>query len=129
MYADRITDSMRRAIDETERRRAMQVAYNLEHGIDPTPLRRRIADITDVLNREQADTDDLLQGTRRGAPTPRLARDRSAMDGPTQLESIIADLSAQMTEAAGELKFELAARIRDELHDLKRDLRQMRAAS
>ncbi|MET4100123.1 excinuclease ABC subunit B [Agrococcus sp. UYP10] len=129
MYADRITDSMRLAIDETDRRRAVQVAYNLEHGIDPTPLRRRIADITDVLNREQADTDDLLQGTRRGAPTPRLARDRSAMDGPTQLESIIADLSAQMTEAAGELKFELAARIRDELHDLKRDLRQMRAAS
>ncbi|ROR67024.1 excinuclease ABC subunit UvrB [Agrococcus jenensis] len=129
MYADRITDSMRLAIDETDRRRAVQVAYNLEHGIDPTPLRRRIADITDVLNREQADTDDLLQGTRRGAPTPRLARDRSAMDGPTQLESIIADLSAQMTEAAGELKFELAARIRDELHDLKRDLRQMRQAS
>src|SRR5690606_21926597 len=103
--------------------------YNLEHGIDPTPLRRRIADITEVLSREQADTDELLQGSRRGAPTPRLARDRSSMDGPTQLESIIADLTAQMTEAAGELKFELAARIRDELHDLKRDLRQMRAAS
>lgn len=129
MYADRITDSMRLAIDETDRRRAVQVAYNLEHGIDPTPLRRRIADITEVLSREQADTDELLQGTRRGAPTPRLARDRSAMDGPTQLESIIADLTAQMTEAAGELKFELAARIRDELHDLKRDLRQMRQAS
>ncbi len=129
MYADRITDSMRLAIDETDRRRAVQVAYNTEHGIDPTPLRRRIADITDVLNREQADTDELLHGARRGAPTPRLARDRSAMDGPTQLEAIIADLSAQMTEAAGELKFELAARIRDELHDLKRDLRQMRAAS
>ncbi|MGC5075899.1 excinuclease ABC subunit UvrB [Agrococcus sp. DT81.2] len=129
MYADRITDSMRLAIDETDRRRAVQVAYNLEHGIDPTPLRRRIADITEVLSREQADTDELLQGSRRGAPTPRLARDRSAMDGPTQLESIIADLTAQMTEAAGELKFELAARIRDELHDLKRDLRQMRQAS
>ncbi|MGM1030513.1 MAG: excinuclease ABC subunit UvrB [Actinomycetota bacterium] len=129
MYADRITDSMRLAIDETDRRRAVQVAYNLEHGIDPTPLRRRIADITEVLSREQADTDELLQGSRRGAPTPRLARDRSSMDGPTQLESIIADLTAQMTEAAGELKFELAARIRDELHDLKRDLRQMRAAS
>ncbi|GAA1418667.1 excinuclease ABC subunit UvrB [Agrococcus citreus] len=129
MYADRITDSMRLAIDETDRRRAVQVAYNLEHGIDPTPLRRRIADITEVLSREQADTDELLQGSRRGAPTPRLARDRSSMDGPTQLESIIADLTAQMTEAAGELKFELAARIRDELHDLKRDLRQMRQAS
>ncbi|MCH1883129.1 excinuclease ABC subunit UvrB [Agrococcus sp. ARC_14] len=129
MYADRITDSMRLAIDETDRRRAVQVAYNTEHGIDPTPLRRRIADITEVLAREQADTDELLEGTRRGAPTPRLARDRSDLDGPGQLESIIADLTAQMTEAAGELKFELAARIRDELHDLKRDLRQMRAAS
>ncbi|GEK81592.1 excinuclease ABC subunit UvrB [Agrococcus baldri] len=129
MYADRITDSMRLAIDETDRRRAVQVAFNTEHGIDPTPLRRRIADITEVLAREQADTDDLLEGTRRGAPTPRLARDRSDLDGPTQLEAIIADLTAQMTEAAGELKFELAARIRDELHDLKRDLRQMRQAS
>ncbi|WP_306233317.1 excinuclease ABC subunit UvrB [Agrococcus beijingensis] len=129
MYADRITDSMRLAIDETDRRRAVQVAYNTEHGIDPTPLRRRIADITEVLSREQADTDELLAGTKRGAPTPRLARDRSDLDGPTQLEGIIADLTAQMTEAAGELKFELAARIRDELHDLKRDLRQMRQAS
>ncbi|WP_405216844.1 excinuclease ABC subunit UvrB [Agrococcus sp. Ld7] len=129
MYADRITDSMRLAIDETDRRRAVQVAYNLEHGIDPTPLRRRIADITEVLAREQADTAELLEGARRGAPTPRLAHDRSDLDGPGQLESIIADLSAQMTEAAGELKFELAARIRDELHDLKRDLRQMREAS
>jgi excinuclease ABC subunit B len=129
MYADRITDSMRLAIDETDRRRAVQVAYNTEHGIDPTPLRRRIADITEVLSREQADTDELLAGTKRGAPTPRLARDRSDLDGPTQLEAIIADLTAQMTEAAGELKFELAARIRDELHDLKRDLRQMRQAS
>lgn len=129
MYADRITDSMRNAIDETERRRAIQIAYNEEHGIDPTPLRKRIADITDVLAREQADTAELLEGGRRGAPTPRLAKDRSTLDGPSQLEAIIADLTAQMTEAAGELKFELAARLRDELHDLKRDLRQMRQAS
>ena len=129
MYADRITDSMRLAIDETDRRRDIQIAYNAEHGIDPTPLRKRIADITEVLAREQADTTELLEGGRRGAPTPRLARDRSELDGPSQLESIIADLTAQMTEAAAELKFELAARIRDELHDLKRDLRQMRAAS
>ncbi|WP_425846157.1 excinuclease ABC subunit UvrB [Agrococcus sp. TSP3-2-1] len=129
MYADRITDSMRNAIDETERRRAIQIAYNEEHGIDPTPLRKRIADITDVLAREQADTAELLAGGRRGAPTPRLAKDRSSLDGPAQLESIIADLTAQMTEAAAELKFELAARLRDELHDLKRDLRQIREAS
>ena len=129
MYADRITDSMRSAIDETERRRAIQIAYNEEHGIDPTPLRKRIADITDVLAREQADTAELLAGGRRGAPTPRLAKDRSSLDGPAQLESIIVDLTAQMTEAAAELKFELAARLRDELHDLKRDLRQIREAS
>ncbi|MCR8671588.1 excinuclease ABC subunit UvrB [Agrococcus sp. HG114] len=129
MYADRETDSMRLAIEETDRRRAIQIAFNEEHGIDPTPLRKRIADITDVLAREQADTAELLEGTRRGAPTPRLARERSELDGPAQLEAIIADLTAQMTEAAGELKFELAARIRDELHDLKKDLRQMRAAS
>jgi excinuclease ABC subunit B len=129
MYADRITDSMRNAIDETERRRAIQIAYNEEHGIDPTPLRKRIADITDVLAREQADTAELLGSGRRGAPTPRLAKDRSQLDGPSQLEAIIADLTAQMTEAAGELKFELAARLRDELHDLKRDLRQIRQAS
>ncbi|WP_404313424.1 excinuclease ABC subunit UvrB [Agrococcus terreus] len=129
MYADRITDSMRLAIDETDRRRAIQVAFNEEHGIDPQPLRKRIADITEVLAREEADTAELLEGTRRGAPTPRLAKDRSALDGPSQLEAIIADLTAQMSEAAAELKFELAARIRDELHDLKRDLRQMREAS
>ena len=129
MYADTITPSMATAIDETNRRREKQVAYNTEHGIDPQPLRKRIADITEVLSREQADTDELLAGTKRGAPTPRLTRDRSDLDGPAQLEAIIADLTAQMTEAAGELKFELAARIRDELHDLKRDLRQMREAS
>ena len=124
MYADRITDSMRAAIDETNRRREIQIAYNTENGIDPTPLRKRIADITEVLAREERDTDELLGGRKPKSPTPRLGSGTS--DGPEQLEALIADLTAQMTAAAGELKFELAARLRDELHELKRDLRQIR---
>ncbi|MGO3650439.1 MAG: excinuclease ABC subunit UvrB [Agrococcus casei] len=126
MYADRITDSMRLAIDETDRRRAIQVAYNEEHGIDPTPLRKRIADITEVLAREEQDSAELLAGRTAGSPTPRLGSHRSGSDGPEQLEALVADLTEQMKAAAGELKFELAARLRDELQELKRDLRQIR---
>ena len=130
MYADRLTASMERAIDETDRRREKQVAYNTLHGIDPTPLRKRIADITEVLAREEADTAELLAGrdTRRKgvAATPR--RQGLAANGANDLESIIADLNSQMLEAAGELKFELAARLRDELSELKRELRQMEKA-
>ncbi|TFC78274.1 excinuclease ABC subunit UvrB [Cryobacterium cheniae] len=130
MYADRLTASMERAIDETDRRREKQVAYNTLHGIDPTPLRKRIADITEVLAREEADTAELLAGrdTRRKgvAATPR--RQGLAANGANDLESIIADLNGQMLEAAGELKFELAARLRDEVSELKRELRQMEKA-
>ncbi|TFC96966.1 MULTISPECIES: excinuclease ABC subunit UvrB [Cryobacterium] len=130
MYADRLTASMERAIDETDRRREKQVAYNTLHGIDPTPLRKRIADITEVLAREEADTAELLAGRdarRKGvAPTPR--RQGLAANGANDLESIIADLNGQMLEAAGELKFELAARLRDEVSELKRELRQMEKA-
>jgi excinuclease ABC subunit B len=131
MYADRITDSMEQAIDETNRRRAKQVAYNTEHGIDPTPLRKRIADITEVLAREGADTAQLLAGrdnSKKKSPTPNLRREGIAAEGANQLEAIIADLNEQMLQAAGELKFELAARLRDELGDLKKELRQMSAA-
>ena len=130
MYADVLTDSMKRAIEETTRRRETQVAYNLEHGIDPTPLRKRIADITEVLAREGADTAKMLAGrdSRKRTPTPRLKREGIAAEGADQLESIIADLNDQMLTAAAELKFELAARLRDELSDLKRDLRQMEKA-
>jgi excinuclease ABC subunit B len=129
MYADRLTASMERAIDETDRRREKQVAYNTLHGIDPTPLRKRIADITDILAREEADTAELLAGRdarRKVAATP--VRTGIAANGANDLESIIADLSGQMLEAAGELKFELAARLRDEVSELKRELRQMEKA-
>jgi excinuclease ABC subunit B len=125
-----LTDSMRQAIDETNRRREKQVAYNTQHGIDPTPLRKKIADITDVLAREGADTAKMLAGreNKKRSPTPNLRHVGIAAAGANDLESLIADLNSQMLAAAGELKFELAARLRDELGDLKRDLRQMEKA-
>ena len=129
MYADRLTASMEKAIDETDRRREKQVAYNTLHGIDPTPLRKRIGDITEALAREGADTAELLASRdakgRKYAATKRVGL---AANGANDLESIIADLNGQMLEAAGELKFELAARLRDELGELKRELRQMEKA-
>jgi len=134
MYADVLTDSMKLAIEETNRRREKQVAYNLERGVDPQPLRKKIADITDALMREGADTAELLGGGRGGrdgkkrSPTPNLRREGLAAAGGNDLEAIIADLNEQMLQAAGELKFELAARLRDELSDLKKELRQMESA-
>jgi excinuclease ABC subunit B len=129
MYADNMTDSMRSAIEETERRREKQIAYNTAHGIDPQPLRKKIADITDVLAREASDTKALLArgggSGRAGSPTPRLRREGIAAEGAMQLEATIEDLSQQMLAAAGELKFELAARLRDEVQDLKKELRAM----
>jgi excinuclease ABC subunit B len=127
MYADVVTRSMAQAIDETTRRRERQVAYNLANGIDPTPLRKKIADITDQLVREGADTAALLARRAGGkrTTTPALRREGRAAEGATQLESIIADLTAQMLTAAEELKFELAGRLRDEVQDLKKDLRGM----
>jgi len=132
MYADVVTPSMAQAIDETTRRRDRQLAYNAENGIDPTPLRKKIADITDQLVREGADTAELLarrQSARGGGgqrtATPVLRRQGRAAEGAAELESIIADLTAQMLTAAEELKFELAARLRDEVQDLKKDLRGM----
>lgn len=134
MYADNLTDSMKIAIEETDRRREKQVAYNTLHGIDPQPLRKRIADITEVLAREEADTAQLLagrtgsDGSRRKSPTPNLRREGVGASGALELETLIADLNQQMLQAAGELKFELAARLRDELSDLKKELRSMEAA-
>ncbi|MEA9983712.1 MULTISPECIES: excinuclease ABC subunit UvrB [Subtercola] len=130
MYADVMTDSMTRAIDETSRRREKQVAYNLERGVDPQPLRKRIADITEMLTREGADTAELLAGrnSKKRSPTPNLRREGIAAAGANELETLIADLNDQMMTAAAELKFELAARLRDELGDMKHELRQMEKA-
>ena len=130
MYADVLTDSMNRAIEETNRRREKQVAYNLERGVDPQPLRKKIADITEGLAREGADTAALLASRdgRKRAPTPNLRREGRAAAGANELETIIRDLNDQMLQAAGELKFELAGRLRDEVADLKKELRQMESA-
>lgn len=126
MYADAVTPSMRQAIDETNRRRAKQVAYNTEHGIDPQPLRKRIADITDLLVREEADTKALIGSPSGGAPMP--AR-RTASMAESELVSLVEQLTAQMHQAAADLQFELAARLRDEVSDLKTELRGMREAT
>ncbi len=142
MYADQVTPSMRRAIDETNRRRAKQVAYNTERGIDPRPLRKRIADILDQLVREDADTAKLIGGSGRQqsrgkAPVPGLSS-RGGTAGASRTETgamprgelvaLIEQLSDQMHTAAADLQFELAARYRDEIKDLKRELRGMQAA-
>lgn len=119
MYADKITPSMAKAIDETNRRRAKQVAYNVAHGVDPQPLRKRIADITDLLAREDADTETLLQ-----SELMKQTRTPAGVD----LATLIQDLTDQMHLAAGELQFELAARLRDEISDLKREFRGMQSA-
>ncbi len=133
MYADKVTASMKRAIDETNRRREKQVEYNRLNGIDPTPLRKKIADITDSLNREELDTEALMeslrkQPARKVASTPMRGRRDIGKAGSEQLLATILDLDAQMKAAAAELKFELAARIRDEIGELKRELRQFEQA-
>jgi excinuclease ABC subunit B len=136
MYADVVTKSMAQAIEETTRRREKQVAYNLANGIDPQPLRKKIADITALLQREEADTAELLsdRGNKKlksGASRPStltLLTPRIGAEGARELENIIGDLNEQMLIAAAELKFELAARLRDELSELKRDLRIMKEA-
>ena len=145
MYADNITDSMRAAIDETERRREIQLTYNREHGIDPKPLRKKIADVTDMLAREEVDTAQLLEGGyRRERPATDIRADAMASEAiedvprsreelanmaQNDLEDLIAQLSSRMMEAAGNLQFELAARLRDELAELKKELRAMKAAN
>ena len=145
MYADNITDSMRAAIDETERRREIQLTYNREHGIDPKPLRKKIADVTDMLAREEVDTAQLLEGGyRRERPATDIRADAMASEAiedvprsreelanmaQNELEDLIAQLSSRMMEAAENLQFELAARLRDELAELKKELRAMKAAN
>ncbi|MGW5684528.1 excinuclease ABC subunit UvrB [Nonomuraea sp. NPDC003754] len=149
MYADKITPSMERAIEETSRRRAKQIAYNEANGIDPKPLRKKIADILDSLQREDADTEQLMgsgrQQSRGKAPVPGFAAQRAlrasgaapagqhakAIAGEmprAQMETLIDSLTEQMHQAAADLQFEVAARLRDEIKELKRELRDMREA-
>jgi excinuclease ABC subunit B len=132
MYADRITDSMAKAIDETNRRRAKQVAYNLERGVDPKPLRKKIADITDLINRESEDTEELLSHEKGGAKKIASSAgiyDKSSGSLPRKdLIALIGSLTDQMRNAASELQFEVAARLRDEIKILKKELRMMEEA-
>ncbi len=131
MYADNITDSMSRAIDETNRRRAKQVAYNEANGIDPQPLRKKIADITDLIAQESDDTSALLSGNKKRSvtETPVGVHAKSLVALPrTELLGLINSLTEQMRNAASELQFELAARLRDEIKELKRELRAMEEA-
>lgn len=123
MYADKTTAAMQQAIDETNRRREMQLTYNKENGIDPQPLRKKLSDITEMLAREAADSVTLLRG---GGSTTASKTPKAAATDTAELEALIADLTAQMLDASAELKFELAARLRDEVKDLKQQLRRVR---
>ena len=136
MYADKMTPSMAKAIDETNRRRAKQVAYNVANGVDPQPLRKKIHDILDDIYREAEETDAMVGGggrqmSRGKAPVPE-TRSRGRAVTPSRegmaradLAQLIQDLNEQMLAAARELQFELAARIRDEISELKKELRGM----
>jgi excinuclease ABC subunit B len=124
MYASTITKSMAFAISETDRRRALQVEYNRANNIDPTPLRKKIADITSVLAREQADTEALI-GQVTGSAGEGFHRPAELRGGAEELSGLIATVTAQMMQASSELKFELAAKLRDEVVELKRELRQL----
>ncbi len=140
MYADQVTASMQRAIDETNRRREKQVAYNAERGIDPQPLRKKIADILDDIVR--SDPDELVGGGGRqrsrgkapvpgmGSPSESAGRHAAQLAGMPRhdLAMLIQQLQDQMHSAAAELQFELAARLRDEVNELKKELRGMDAA-
>lgn len=158
MYADAVSDAMREAIDETERRRQKQISYNKAHGIDPQPLRKKISDVTDMLAREDIDTAELLgtgyrQPDQKPSPAARSAAqdaaaaraalevinraranaadDQSAQagehDDTVDLVSLVTELTEQMHAAASELRFELAARLRDEIADLKKEIRRGKA--
>ncbi|WP_340538305.1 excinuclease ABC subunit UvrB [Nocardioides sp. GXZ039] len=148
MYADKITPSMESAIEETNRRREKQIAYNKAAGVDPQPLRKKIADITEMLARDSEDTQALLEtwagteakgragGVKVRQTVPVLGEKASGTHAaglaglPSgELAQLIQELTDQMKEAAAELQFELAARLRDEINDLKKELRQMMEAT
>jgi excinuclease ABC subunit B len=133
MYGDNLTESMRKAIDETTRRREKQVAYNKALGVDPQPLQKKIIDITDQIEREELDTAELIaelgksKGRKATAVPLRSNRGIAAM-AQDEILAVVMDLDAQMRHAASELQFELAARLRDEIAELKHELRQMKKA-
>ena len=128
MYAANMTKSMTNAIDETNRRRAKQVAYNTEHGIDPTPLRKKIADITDLITKEADDTENLAAKSKKIGFTSGVYSKNAHSLPRQELIALIESLTAQMKLAAAELSFELAARLRDEIRELKRELKGMQEA-
>ncbi len=134
MYADNITKSMALAIDETNRRRAKQVAYNLERGVDPQPLRKKIADITDLITRESEDTSVLLEsekgsGKRTGEALSVGLNAKGVVSLPRKdLVALIGSLTEQMRSAAADLQFEVAGKLRDEIRILKKELRSMEEA-
>jgi excinuclease ABC subunit B len=120
MYADTVTESMRHAISETERRRQIQIAYNAEHGIDPQTIRRKVSDILLTMQ---------LDSGRGGATPQRRRRRRTEPEMPREeLERLIRSLEEEMHQAAKELRFEYAARLRDEVKDLRRELTSLREA-
>jgi excinuclease ABC subunit B len=119
MYADEVTDSMKRAVSETERRRGIQMEFNRRHGIDPQSIRKKVSDI--LLS---------LEGERLGAPAPtrrRQRRERPQMPRD-ELERLIRTLEEEMHDAARDLRFEYAARLRDEVKDLRKELNALREA-
>jgi excinuclease ABC subunit B len=130
MYADNLTDSMIKAIDETNRRREKQVAYNKEHGVDPQPLRKKIADITDSISREEDDSERLIAKAKRITSMPAVGQNAKELGKlpREELIGLISALTEQMRASAENLQFELAARLRDEIHELKRELRGMEGA-
>jgi excinuclease ABC subunit B len=128
MYADSITPSMKKAVDETNRRREIQVAYNKERGLDPQPLRKRISDITEMLAREDVDTEALIGRVGKAKVSAGLHTKNLAALPVQELSALIASLTEQMHAAAATLQFELAARIRDEVAELKKELRGMHKA-
>jgi excinuclease ABC subunit B len=127
MYADQITDAMKQALDETDRRREKQLAYNAEHGIDPQTVRKRVGDIIAAVRAEEAGEDYRPAEASSGGPA-REAADASELPRE-ELGALIQRLEEEMHEAAGDLRFEYAARLRDEIGDLKRELASMEAAN
>jgi excinuclease ABC subunit B len=133
MYGDNLTESMRKAIDETNRRREKQVTYNTAMGVDPKPLQKKIIDITDQIEREELDTAELVAELgkskgRKGTAVPLRSKRGIAAMAQDEILAVVMDLDAQMRHAASELQFELAARLRDEIAELKHELRQMKKA-